>query len=122
MLLPHVDGWAEHRARRGRAGTRRRGCPGRPPEPARKPAWHLHVVRDEQPDEVSQRLAAAGVQSRGYYRTPVHAPGGDAALDPPRVPLPATDEAARTHLALPMSASLTREQVSEVARAYGRAE
>ena len=53
-----------------RAGTRRRGCPGPATEPGAKPAWHLHVVRDERPDEASARLAAAGVQSRGYYRAP----------------------------------------------------
>ena len=31
--------------------------------------------------------------------------------------LPATDEAARTHLALPISAAITREQVAEVVAA-----
>ena len=120
VLLPHLDGWAEHR--RAVAGWyAQEGLPGPATEPGAKPAWHLHVVRDERPDEVSAKLAAAGVQSRGYYRAPVHAQPAMRPY-PPRVPLPATDEAARTHLALPMSASLTREQVSEVAAAYGRAE
>jgi dTDP-4-amino-4,6-dideoxygalactose transaminase len=36
---------------------------------------------------------------------------------PPRVPLPGTDEVARTHLAIPMSAVLTREQADEVVAA-----
>jgi dTDP-4-amino-4,6-dideoxygalactose transaminase len=33
------------------------------------------------------------------------------------VELPATDQAARTHLAIPMSPALTREQVNEVVAA-----
>jgi dTDP-4-amino-4,6-dideoxygalactose transaminase len=36
---------------------------------------------------------------------------------PPAGALPATDEAARTHLAIPMSAALTEAQVGEVAAA-----
>ncbi|HEV2999863.1 MAG TPA: DegT/DnrJ/EryC1/StrS family aminotransferase [Solirubrobacteraceae bacterium] len=119
VLLPHVDGWCEHR--RAVAGWyAEEGLAGPAAAPGTTPAWHLHVVRHERPDAVAAALAAAGVQSRGYYRTPVHAQ--PAMRDfPPRVPLPATDEAARTHLALPMGAALTREQVSAVAQAYGRA-
>jgi dTDP-4-amino-4,6-dideoxygalactose transaminase len=36
---------------------------------------------------------------------------------PPRVPLPGTEEAARTHLAIPMSPVLSREQADEVVAA-----
>jgi dTDP-4-amino-4,6-dideoxygalactose transaminase len=120
VLLPHVDGWCDRR--RAAAGWyAEEGLAGPTAPDGTTPAWHLHVVRDEAPDAAAERLAAAGVQARGYYRTPVHA---QPAMRPfrPRVPLPATDEAARTHLALPIGASLTREQVSEVAAAYyGRA-
>ncbi len=119
VLLPHVDAWCDHR--RSVAGWyAEEGLAGPAAAPGATPAWHLHVVRHERPDAVAEALAGVGVQARGYYRTPVHAQRAMLGF-PPRVPLPATDEAARTHLALPMSASLTREQVSEVARAYGLA-
>jgi dTDP-4-amino-4,6-dideoxygalactose transaminase len=59
------------------------------------------------------------VQARAYYRTPVHRQRAMAQWS--AVELPATDEAARTHLALPMTATLSRAQVAEVARAYPRA-
>jgi dTDP-4-amino-4,6-dideoxygalactose transaminase len=36
------------------------------------------------------------------------------------VSLPGTDEAARTHLAIPISAAITREQVREVVDAIAR--
>jgi dTDP-4-amino-4,6-dideoxygalactose transaminase len=58
-------------------------------------------------------LAAAGVGQKAYYRVPVHRQPamrewGDGAV------LPGTDEAARTHLAIPMSPVLSREQAREV--------
>jgi len=84
--------------------------------PDAQPAWHLYVVRHERTDELGAQLARAGVQARAYYRTPVHrqpamAPFADANA------LPATDELARTHLALPMSAVLSAEQAAEVVAA-----
>jgi dTDP-3-amino-3,4,6-trideoxy-alpha-D-glucose transaminase len=115
VLLPHLDDWCERR-RRVAAWYAEEGLPGPAWPPGSEPAWHLHVIRDERPDALAERLAAAGVQSRGYYRAPVHEQAAMAAW-PPRVPLPGTDEAARTHLALPMGPALTREQVAEVAAA-----
>ncbi len=61
-------------------------------------------------------LAQQGVQSRGYYRTPLHrqaamAPYGAGAA------LPVTDLLARTNLALPMSPVLGHEQAREVVAA-----
>jgi dTDP-3-amino-3,4,6-trideoxy-alpha-D-glucose transaminase len=119
VLLPHVDGWAAHR-REAATWYADEGLFGPVAPDGAQPAWHLHVVRDEAADEATVRLAAVGVQSRAYYRTPVHAQPA-MREHPPRLPLPGTDEAARTHLALPMGAALTREQVSEAAAAYGRA-
>ena len=62
------------------------------------------------------RSGERGVEARGYYRTPVHRQQAmrewGATAD-----LPGTDEAARTHLALPISAAITREQVAEVVAA-----
>jgi dTDP-3-amino-3,4,6-trideoxy-alpha-D-glucose transaminase len=122
VLLPHVDGWCEHRRAvagwYADAGLAAHAVLPRP-TPGTTPAWHLYVVRHEQPDALAAALAEAGVEARAYYRTPVHrqramarwAPGGG---------LTATDEAASSHLALPMGAALTREQVREVTEAVRR--
>jgi dTDP-4-amino-4,6-dideoxygalactose transaminase len=63
-------------------------------------AYHLYVVR-------SDRELPVG---RGYYRTPVHRQPaiGDGA------DLPATEEAARTNVALPMGTGMSEEQVRQV--------
>ena len=120
VLLPHLDGWCERR--RAVAGWYAEDGLAGPRAPAGStPAWHLHIVRDERADAVAAALAAAGIESRAYYRTPVHAQPAMRAFAP-RAPLPGTEAAARTHLALPMGASLTREQVSEVSAAYGLTE
>lgn len=119
VMLPELEHWAAHRHVAGawyeEAGL---GELVRIPQPTpgSAPAWHLYVVRHERADELQSALAAAGVEARAYYRTPVH-----------RQPamrewcssagLPATDEAARTHLALPISAVIAREQVDEVVAA-----
>ena len=77
------------------------------------PAWHLYVIRHAHADALQASLADAGVESRGYYRTPVHRQQAMAPWSA-GVDLPVTDELARTHLAIPISASITREQVEEV--------
>src|SRR5262249_19526818 len=82
-----------------------------------RPAWHLYVIRHAQADALIDALTRTGVGARAYYRTPVHAQPPMAPYAPPAGSLPATDEAARTHLALPMSAALTAEQVEAAAAA-----
>jgi dTDP-3-amino-3,4,6-trideoxy-alpha-D-glucose transaminase len=71
---------------------------------------HLYVVRSERADALQAALAERGVASSGYYRVPIHRQPALAA----DVELPGTDEAARTHLALPMGTQLSDEQVREV--------
>ena len=119
VQLPYLDAWAA--ARRAAATAYERAGLGDhvalpQPTPGTDPAWHLYVVRDERPDDLAAALGRRGVEARGYYRAPVHA---QPAMRPyaPRAPLPGTEEAARTHLALPMSATLTEEQVQEVVAA-----
>jgi dTDP-4-amino-4,6-dideoxygalactose transaminase len=121
VLLPHLDGWAA--ARRGVARAYEEAGLGAHAElpattPGSEPAWHLYVVRAGDAEGLERRLVDAGIGARAYYRTPVHrqaamAPWGDVAL-------PGTDEAARTHLALPIGPSTTREQVDEVVAAAAR--
>jgi dTDP-4-amino-4,6-dideoxygalactose transaminase len=81
-----------------------------------RPAWHLYVVRSERADDLAAELEQRGIGHKAYYRTPVHrqpamAPYAD------DVELPATDEVARTHLAMPISPVLDREQADEVVEA-----
>jgi len=119
VQLPKLDGWADHRRAAGSwyadAGLGRHAALPEPTERSR-PAWGLYVIRVPEPDALAARLAERGIGARGYYRVPTHrqpvfaAEHGD-------LPLPGTVEAARTHLAIPMSAAITREQVEEVVEA-----
>ena len=92
-------------------------CRSRPP--AASPAWHLYVVGAtdaEHAERLEAALAAADIGHKPYYRTPVH-------RQPPMrqwaggVELPAPSTPPRTHLAIPMSPVLTREQVDQVVAA-----
>src|SRR4051812_16377095 len=124
VQLPHVDAWAAHRAQVGawyaEAGLGELVALPRPTAGA-TPAWHLYVVRSERADAVLEALAAAGIGARSYYRVPVHRQPAMARYRPSAATqgadLRGTDEAARTHLALPVSAATTREQVDEVVAA-----
>jgi len=78
-----------------------------------QPAWHLYVVRHPEADRLISALAHAGIQARGYYRTPIHRQPA-MALWGSSIELPATDDLARTNLALPMSPVLKPEQASQV--------
>ena len=109
--LPALEGWCEARRAAGRAyEAAGLGEHARLPEPAGDPAWGLYVVSHPDPDALAAHLAERGIGARGYYRRPVHE---QPALRTP-ADLPGTAEAARTHLALPMSAALDEEQVGEV--------
>ncbi len=123
VQLPHVDGWADGRRAAGdhyeQAGLGELlGLPK--PTDGAAPAWHLYVVSHPQVERLEGSLAAAGIGHKAYYRTPVHRQvamreWANASLD-----LPGTEEASRTHLAIPMSPVLTREQVDEVVAAVSK--
>jgi dTDP-4-amino-4,6-dideoxygalactose transaminase len=117
--LPHLDAWADGR----RDAARHYAAAGLDefvtlpvPVAGSDPAWHLYVIRDPDADELARTLSAAGIGNKAYYRTPVHL---QAAMSRYRtaVELPATDEAARSHLAIPMSAVLSADQAAEVTAA-----
>jgi dTDP-4-amino-4,6-dideoxygalactose transaminase len=117
VQLPHLDGWADGR-RRAAAHYEAEGLGELAdlPRATGEPAWHLYVIRHRRSDELAAALKAAGIGHKAYYRVPTH-------LQPamreyaPAGALPGTDEAARTHLAIPMSPVLSREQAAEVAAA-----
>jgi dTDP-4-amino-4,6-dideoxygalactose transaminase len=115
LELPQLDAWCDGRraaaAHYAEAGL---GELVRLPEPIDgcDPAWHLYVIRHERADALATALAAAGIGCKAYYRVPLHR---QAAMRPwSDVELPGTEEAARTHLAIPISPVLTREQAVEV--------
>jgi dTDP-4-amino-4,6-dideoxygalactose transaminase len=119
VLLPHLDTWADGRREAGRCyGIAGLGELVTLPSPSvgSQPAWHLYVVRHDRIEAVAEGLAAAGIGHKAYYRTPVHR---QPAMRPyaEGVELPATDELARTHLAVPMSPVLGRADAEEVAAA-----
>ena len=119
VQLPHLDAWADGR----RAAARHYAEAGLgelvtlpAAAPGSDPAWHLYVVTSERADELAAGLGAHEIGCKAYYRTPVHRQPAMAAFAA-GVELPATDELARTHLALPMSPVLSREQAAEVTAA-----
>lgn len=118
VQLPQLDKWAAARAAAGdRYAAALDGLLRTPvAAPGSRPAWHLYVVRHPQADALGAALTRRGIGARAYYRTPVHAQPPMAPYAP-AVPLSGTEEAARTHLAIPMSAALGAEQVDEVAEA-----
>jgi dTDP-3-amino-3,4,6-trideoxy-alpha-D-glucose transaminase len=119
VQLPHLDSWAHARRQAGsfyeQSGL---GEIVRLPKPVTgtSPAWHLYVVADEEPERLETALGAAEIGYKPYYRTPVHRQESmrewGAGVD-----LPATEQAARTHLAIPMNPTLTREQAEQVTAA-----
>src|SRR4051794_36252582 len=122
VQLPHLDAWADHR--RAAAGWYAdaglaewaqlpRATPGA------DPAWHLYVIRTDRSEQLEQALPQAGIGARSYYRVPVHQQPAMAYLGAGAA-LPGTEQAAREHLAIPISAAITREQVREVVDAIAR--
>lgn len=116
VQLPYLDDWCAGRRRAARhyvdAGLEDVAALPQP-TPGADPAWHLYVIRHERADDVAAALREAGVGARPYYRVPAHR---QPAMAPwaPAAELPGTAEAARTHLALPMSPVLSAEQAAEV--------
>jgi len=123
VQLPHLDAFANGRRDAGRdyeqAGLGElMGLPQ--PVSGASPAWHLYVVSHPEVERLEGALAAADIGHKAYYRTPVHRQVAMREWGA-GVELPGTDRAAETHLAIPMSPVLTREQVDEVAAAAASA-
>ena len=120
VQLPHLDAWADGRRAAGvhyaQAGL---GELVRLPRPTdgSEPAWHLYVVSHPAPEQLERALTNVQIGCKAYYRTPVHRQEAMRAWDRAGMELPGTDEAARTHLAIPMSPVLTREQADAVVAA-----
>ena len=121
VLLDELDGWNEARRAAASAYDRHglREIPGLrvlDHPPGAEPVHHLFVACHEGADELIAALGERGVQARAYYRVPVHRQPAMAELGA-AADLPATEELARTNLALPMGPELTDEQAHEVVEA-----
>ncbi len=123
VLLPELDRWCRGRRAAAEAyvDAGLEETMGLPAAPAgAEPAWHLFVCTHPRADELREALAREGVQSRGYYRAPLHRQPAMAAFRGDR-PLPVTDELARTNLALPMSPVLGASEARAVVAAIASA-
>lgn len=120
ILLPELDAWNE--ARRAAAASYRRHGLGEyaelpEPVPGTDHVYHLYVVRHGHADDLCDLLSARGIGARAYYRVPAHRQPATAVYAPEGLELPGTEEAARTHLALPMGTQLSDDSVREVVEA-----
>jgi dTDP-4-amino-4,6-dideoxygalactose transaminase len=117
VLLPHLEGWADgRRAAASHYEATGLGDLADLPRPLGDPAWHLYVIRHRRSDDLAAALKAAGIGHKAYYRVPTHQQPAMREYADDR-PLPGTDEAARSHLAIPMSPVLSPEQAAEVVAA-----
>src|SRR3954452_16051806 len=120
LELPHLDTWCDGRraaaAAYEEAGIAEVAEPPRPVEGTR-PAWHLYVVRHPRPDDLAAALRDADIGHKAYYRVPAHLQPAMREYAADALELPGTEEAARTHLAIPMSPVLSAAQAAEVVEA-----
>ncbi len=116
VQLPHLDGWSDGR-RQGADFYSEAGLGElvRLPRPTidSQPAWHLYVISHPEADRLAVALSESGIGCRAYYRTPVHTQPAMRTWGE-GLTLPGTEQAARTHLAIPISPVLSREQAEQV--------
>jgi dTDP-4-amino-4,6-dideoxygalactose transaminase len=128
VKLAHLEVWTRAR-RRAAARYRELLAPlsadlALPHEPeGTVHAFNQFVVRTPQRDALARHLSDHGVATRAYYPHPLHAQPCFAPFCEAHPPLPETDRASATSLALPMFAEITEAQqgyVVETIRAYFR--
>lgn len=118
IKLPHLDTWnARRQAIADRYTDELADVPGlRLPAvaPNREHVWHLYVVDHPSRDELQKYLATKGIQTLVHYPIPPHRSGAFASLELGEGTFPITEQAARTHLSLPIGPHLADEDVSRV--------
>ncbi|MCB0877828.1 MAG: DegT/DnrJ/EryC1/StrS family aminotransferase [Thermoleophilia bacterium] len=118
--LTEIDGWNAHR--RQVAEWYEQAGLGElvelpPVQEGTTPIWHLYVVRTDHRDELIAACAERGVGATVYYGSPHHLQPVYADLGYAPGDLPVTERLCATGVALPMFATMTREQVDEVVEA-----
>jgi dTDP-4-amino-4,6-dideoxygalactose transaminase len=76
------------------------------------PAWHLFVIRSERRDSLRQHLDKSGISTVIHYPTPPHLQGCYLSNGYPGLPI--AELLAREVLSIPMSPSLTNDDVNAV--------
>jgi dTDP-4-amino-4,6-dideoxygalactose transaminase len=107
LFLTHLDGWNEAR-REAAARYSELGLGDVFDLPAEDPAhvFHMYVVRSPERDRIAAALKEAEIACASYYVTPLHLQPALRYLGYREGDLPATEEAARQNLALPMWAGI----------------
>jgi dTDP-4-amino-4,6-dideoxygalactose transaminase len=107
LFLTHLDGWNEAR-REAAARYAQLGLGDVCDLPAEDPAhvFHMYVVRSPERDRIAAALKEAEIACASYYVTPLHLQPALRYLGYREGDLPATEEAARQNLALPMWAGI----------------
>lgn len=72
-----------------------------------KPVWHQYVITVDNPRQIVQALDAVGVQSRIYYKTPIHKLPTYATEQN----LPQTDILSATNVSIPVHQDLTEDDI-----------
>lgn len=81
------------------------------------PVWHLFVIRSRRRDELSRRLAAAGVDTLVHYPVPVHRSEAYADLGWPAGSFPLSERLSDEVLSLPIGPHLPERAVTAVVAA-----
>jgi dTDP-4-amino-4,6-dideoxygalactose transaminase len=107
LFLTHLDGWNEAR-REAAARYAELGLGDVCELPADDAAhvFHMFVVRSPERDRIADALRAAEISCASYYVTPLHLQPALRYLGYREGDLPATEQAARENLALPLWAGI----------------
>ncbi len=118
IKLQHLDGWNARRQQIAqRYSEELADVPGLhlpAIAPDRDHVWHLYVVDHESRDALQGHLTSRGIQTLVHYPIPPHRSGAFAHLQLGDGTFPITEQAARTHLSLPIGPHLSDEDVSRV--------
>jgi dTDP-4-amino-4,6-dideoxygalactose transaminase len=80
----------------------------------REHVWHLFVVDHPERDDLQKHLASRGIQTLIHYPIPPHLSGAFVPLGLAEGTFPIAEQAARTHLSLPIGPHLSDENVTRI--------
>lgn len=83
-----------------------------------QPVWHQFVITVDNRDSLQQRLAENGIPTMVHYPLPPHQQAAYTAC-PQRVPFPVAEAQARRCLSLPISPTLSNDDVNWIVSAIG---
>jgi dTDP-4-amino-4,6-dideoxygalactose transaminase len=122
LFLPELEGW--NRARREAAARYTELGLGDicdlPADDGRH-VFHMYVVRSQERDRLAAALTAAGISCASYYVTPMHLQPAMLYLGGKAGDLPATEQASRENLAIPMWAGIEADLQERIVSVMRRA-